>query len=213
MRTYLHKSPWWLRLLYPQCLWRIPTKKKEIFLTFDDGPKPGITEFVLDQLEQHDQRATFFCVGSNVRKYPELAQKIITKGHAIGNHTLTHRNGWKTSNKTYIEDINSCNDALKPYITGRNLELFRPPYGRFTRHQLKTISRQYRIVMWDYLIGDFDPEIKPEVCLDKAINAITPGSIVVFHDSNKASGCLRQVLPAYLEHLTAIGYRGLTLDH
>jgi peptidoglycan-N-acetylglucosamine deacetylase len=188
------------RISHKTIFWQLPTDKKELYLTFDDGPVPGITEFILDQLDRHNAKATFFCVGDNIRKHPELFKEILKRGHNVGNHTYHHMNGWKTSLKTYLHNIRMCET-----LTGT--KLFRPPYGKLTPLQRYVLQRDYYIVLYSVLPGDFDPELSNEKCLERVIrHSNTPGSIIVFHDSYKAEEKLKYALPKYLEAYSEQGY-------
>lgn len=194
-----------IKFFFPSLLWSYPTDKKKVFLTFDDGPMQGITYWVLTQLKNHDAKATFFMVGENVERYPALVNSVMNDGHAIGNHTLNHINGWKVSNQEYIENIKKCDSALtKQEVRSR---LFRPPYGRVNPFLIRRIQRNHRIVMWDLLSKDYSSKYAPEILLDKLIRFTHSGSIVVFHDSLKAEQNLRYILPQYLEFLTEKGYQ------
>lgn len=206
---YLIKTPWLLRKLYPSCTWQIPSREKVIYLTFDDGPHPEITPYVLDTLQQYQAKATFFCIGKNVVAYPDIYRRILDEGHRTGNHTFNHLNGWKVPNKTYIDNII---DASK-YIDSN---LFRPPYGKITKFQIKVLSdiaaykgsdRKFSIIMWDVLSGDFDKQLSAEVCTLNVIRKTKPGSIVVFHDSEKAFPRMRESLPEALRYFSEKGYR------
>lgn len=199
---FLHHSPFWLKAFFPGFAWHIPTKEKTIFLTFDDGPIPDITEQVLETLSQFNARATFFCIGDNVMKHPDVYEMVRTGGHSIGNHTFNHMNGWKTEDAVYLDNIQKCAERL-------NVEtnLFRPPYGRIKRSQARAVLQDKQIIMWDVLSGDFSPNISAEVCLRKSIQYTRPGSIVLFHDSIKASKNMLYTLPRYLEHFSEQGYR------
>nr|BFF39532.1 polysaccharide deacetylase family protein [Tenacibaculum mesophilum] len=178
--------------------------QKEIFLTFDDGPIPKVTEFVLDQLHLFNAKATFFCIGDNIRKYPAVFSRIINEGHSVGNHTFNHLNGWKNSNTTYINNINKCENLLSHQKT----KLFRPPYGKIKRKQAKQLlANGYKIIMWDVLSADFDPTITKEKCLQNVLRNVENGSIIVFHDSIKASDKLYYVLPKVLEEFSLQGYK------
>jgi peptidoglycan/xylan/chitin deacetylase (PgdA/CDA1 family) len=199
---FLHYSPFWLKAIYPRYIWHIPVKEKKIFLTFDDGPIPEITEFVLDKLREFNAKATFFCIGDNVRKHQNIYQKLLSEGHSVGNHTFNHMNGWKTENPIYIENISLCDQQL-----GNATQLFRPPYGRIKRSQANLLPKECKIVMWDVLSGDFSPQVSPQVCLSKSIKYTKSGSIVLFHDSLKAAGNMMYALPKYLKHFTENGYR------
>lgn len=182
----------------------MPADKHELYLTFDDGPVPGPTEFVLDELQKVSAKATFFCIGDNVRKHPGVFKKVVAAGHSIGNHTFNHLNGWKTKNKVYLGNVAQFEEILstvhQPVPT-----LFRPPYGRITREQIKALMR-YRIIMWDVLTKDYDHSLSESNCLQRSIEATRPGSIVLFHDSVKAEKNLRFVLPRFLRHFADMGY-------
>jgi peptidoglycan/xylan/chitin deacetylase (PgdA/CDA1 family) len=202
----LYRTPFFLPKLFPSLLWRVLGEEKVIYLTFDDGPIPGPTEFVVEQLKRHHAKATFFCIGDNVRKYPLIFKKVLADGHAIGNHTFNHLKGWSTSNQRYFENINQCNAQL----TTHNLKLttlFRPPYGRITNSQIRALKSQYQIVMWDVLTHDYSNNISSQQCLKGSVNAVRPGSIIVFHDSVKAERNLTYVLPKFLEHFSNHGYK------
>jgi len=196
-------------MLYPSLTWRIDTPDKELYLTFDDGPIPGPTEFVLDTLARFSAQATFFCIGDNVRKHPDVYRQVLAGNHAAGNHTFNHLNGWKTSRERYIRNINDCSTVLSEQ--GNNVAehqattLFRPPYGRITRGQIQALAG-YRIVMWDVLSVDYDRNLAAESCLRNTIRACRPGSIVVFHDSLKAEKNMSYALPRVLEHFSDAGY-------
>ncbi len=196
---YLIKTPRFIQNLFPNFIWRIPTNRKVVYLTFDDGPIPEVTPWVLDQLDKYHAKATFFCVGENVERFPELLQRIRQNGHAVGSHTYHHLNGWQTDNATYFQDARRCAKLTRS-------ELFRPPYGKLKRRQAQFLQRHYEVVMWDVLSGDFDPNLSKEACLKNVIKNATNGSIVVFHDSLKAKDKLEYVLPQVLEHFNAMGY-------
>lgn len=185
----------------------MPVHQKEMYLTFDDGPIPGPTEFVLHTLSRYNARGTFFCIGDNVRKHPQIFQKVVDEGHAIGNHTFNHLNGWRTDSTKYLENIRLCDDAITSASTAGVMSqgLFRPPYGRITRRQIKMLP-QYKIIMWDVLSVDYNKHLSPEACLRNTINACRAGSIIVFHDSIKAEKNMMFALPRLLEHFTERGY-------
>ena len=200
--NYLVKIPAIVqRWIYPGFTWRMPAGGKKIYLTFDDGPHPSITPFVLDELKIYGAKATFFCVGSNVEKHPEVYKRIISEGHAVGNHTYNHLNGWKTADKTYLEDIAKAAGLI-------DSGLFRPPHGRITRFQAARLKEQlrYRIIMWRVLSGDFDPKISPEKCLRNVMTHTGDGDIVVFHDSEKAYERMKFALPLVLKGFAEKGY-------
>jgi peptidoglycan-N-acetylglucosamine deacetylase len=199
---YFVKTPIWLQRLFPTMLWKMNGLAKKIYLTFDDGPHPEHTIFVLDELKKYNAKATFFCIGNNVKLYPTVFKRIIDEGHSIGNHTYSHLNGKKTKDEVYINDIA---EAAK-YIDSN---LFRPPYGRIKKFQarlLQTMTMPYKIVMWTVLSGDFDNGITKERCLENVLFKTEAGGIVVFHDSEKAATKMRHALPAVLQSFTAKGY-------
>ena len=201
---YLIKTPFWLRAIYPNCTWNIPVQEKVIYLTFDDGPDPEATPFVLANLKKYNAKATFFCIGNNVLKHPNIYESILKEGHRVGNHTYDHLNGWKTENNIYINNIKDAMNII-------DSTLFRPPYGRITKSQIKilkqTDSLPNQIIMWDVLSGDFDIQIDGEICARNVINNTVPGSIIVFHDSQKAWDRMSIALPKVLEHFSNLGYR------
>jgi len=196
---YLIRTPNFIQSMFPNFTWRIPTERKELFLTFDDGPIPEVTPWVLDQLQQYDAKATFFCVGENAQRYPDIMLRLHAEGHSLGNHTHNHLSGWGTENMEYFHNVRKCARAV-------DSELFRPPYGRMKPGQAQFILRHYKIVMWDVLSGDFDPAVSEEQCLSNIVNNAGPGSIVVLHDSLKAEENLRYTLPRVLKHYAALGY-------
>lgn len=184
----------------PAYTWRVPTNEPVLYLTFDDGPIPEVTPWVLDTLAAYQAKATFFCVGDNVRKHPDVFQRIQHENHAIGNHTFNHLNGWKTETNTYLQNIAQCAEIVP---TG----LFRPPYGRLKNSQKNALKGSFQLIMWDVLCGDFDKNISPEQCLQNVLKNAQKGSIVVLHDSLKAEKNMRFVLPAVLEHFSQKGFR------
>jgi len=202
---YLVHTPPYVQALFPGLTWKMPTGRKEIFLTFDDGPIPEVTPWVLETLAAYNARATFFCVGDNVRKYPEIYTQLIQGGHSVGNHTLNHLSGWSTENISYFHNIRHCARIVQS-------GLFRPPYGKLRPSQIQFLQRHYQIIMWDVLSGDFDSEIKPEECFQNVIQNASPGSIVVFHDSLKAETNLRYALPLVLDYFTKEGYSFVALQ-
>jgi len=198
---YLVKTPWWLKKLYPGCLWEMPVKEKTLYLSFDDGPHPTITPFVLQQLKKFNAKATFFCIGENVARYPDVFQQVINEGHAVGNHTHQHLNGWKTSGTEYINDIKKAGE----YINSR---LFRPPYGRIKRSQLRQLmngENKMTVVMWNILAGDWDPTVDPSLCFERIKKKISDGDIIVLHESEKAWDRMSYCLPKLLEYYALNG--------
>jgi peptidoglycan/xylan/chitin deacetylase (PgdA/CDA1 family) len=200
---YVAKTPKWVLKLFSGSIWEMPENQKAIYLTFDDGPHPQITAFVLDELDKYGAKATFFCIGKNVAAHPGVFKRILEQGHGVGNHTYNHLDGWKTSNVKYLQNI----------LEARNLidsNLFRPPYGRITRKQRKLITQQdvpLKVIMWSVLSGDFDVSITPEICLDNVLKNTKSGSVIVFHDSEKAYERLQYALPAVLKYFSNKGYR------
>ena len=196
---YLVKTPKIIQNLFPSLTWNVQTDQKVIYLTFDDGPIPEVTPWVLDQLAAYKAKATFFCVGDNIRKNPEVFRKVIEGGHDIGSHTFNHLSGWDTDNMTYFRNIRHGAHLVKT-------DLFRPPYGRLKPSQSSFLQRHYRIIMWDVLSGDFDTSLSPEQCYHNVLENTNKGSIVVFHDSLKAADRMKYALPRVLEHFSALGY-------
>ena len=213
---YFNNLEYLLSILYPKLTWTRKTTDKVIYLTFDDGPIPEVTEYVLNELELYKAKATFFCVGENIHKNPEVFRKIIEKGHKTGNHTYNHLNGWKNENGHYLENIGKSDSIMLENLHGNEhlyhsnksgKKLYRPPYGKIKKAQIKDVDKQYEIIMWDVLTGDFNKNLSPEKCLQKAIKYTGKGSIVIFHDSLKALPNLQYALPRYLKHFTELGYR------
>jgi peptidoglycan/xylan/chitin deacetylase (PgdA/CDA1 family) len=222
----IHRTPFPLPLIYPSLLWRMPSDEKVLYLTFDDGPVSGPTEFVLHTLSRFEALGTFFCIGDNIRKYPHVFEKIIQDGHAVGNHTFNHLNGWKTDTQVYLENIMQCSAEISkhgvetalpafaqsskeillgPVASNNQGQLFRPPYGRITRKQIKALA-DFTIVMWDVLSIDYSHVLSPESVLRNTISASRNGSIIVFHDSFKAEKNMTYTLPRLLEHFAEQGY-------
>lgn len=209
MKMYWVKTRWFIKRIFSGFVWDIPNDNKTVYLTFDDGPTPEVTEWVLGVLRQHDIKATFFCIGNNIENHPDIFNKIIAEGHAIGNHTFNHVNGWHTNDKVYIKNT----EAAETSIIKRNPEfesakLFRPPYGKMKRAQAKYVrSIGYRIIMWDVLSADFDKSITPEKCLKNVTNNTREGSVIIFHDSTKAAANMQYALPLAINHLKEKGFR------
>ena len=208
MRSYLVKTPRLVQRFFYNYSWRIKTNEKEIYLTFDDGPVPEFTPWVLEILEKYDAKATFFCVGENIKKYPHIYQEIKDRNHSIGNHTFNHLEGWKTPTNKYIKNTLKADSYLQDTTDKNNKKLFRPPHGRIRPNQARILRKKgYKIIMWDVLSGDFDQGLSKESCLKHTIKHISNGSIVVFHDSVKSFKNLDYVLPKVLEHFKQKGYR------
>ena len=199
---YLKKTPGIISKIFKDRTWRIDTDENLLYLTFDDGPHPEATTFVLDELKKLNAKATFFCVGKNVKENFALYERIISEGHKVGNHTYSHLNGWKTEDKTYIEDISKAAEII-------DSDLFRPPYGRITKFQIRAISGEklhLKTIMWDVLSGDFDPSVDGENCYLNVVNNAKSGSIVVFHDSPKSFTTLQYALPKILKYYSEKEY-------
>jgi peptidoglycan-N-acetylglucosamine deacetylase len=199
---YFTKTPFWLKKLYPTCLWNYPRDAgKKIYLSFDDGPHPEATPFVLDQLKKFNAKASFFCIGKNVVAETSLYKRILMEGHRVGNHTFNHLNGWKTDSKVYLENIEMARQQI-------DSDIFRPPYGRASAFQIRNLREKlkYKIIMWDVLSGDFDPTVDGKMAAERVIRKSRPGSIVVFHDSTKAFGVMREALPLVLAYFSNEGY-------
>ena len=199
-KMFLVKTPKALKSSFPSLVWSKTSVEKTLYLTFDDGPTSEITEWVLDILKKYKAKATFFLVGENVLRNPTIVQKIIADNHKVGNHTFNHLNGWKTKTSTYLQNVELCKNVLKT-------ELFRPPYGRIKNTQLKQLKEDYEIIMWDILSGDFDAKISPEKCAENVIRNAEKGSIIVFHDSEKAAKNLKVALPKVLNHFSELGFK------
>ena len=202
---YFVKTPWWLKRFYSSYTWSIPAKEKIIYLTCDDGPHPVATPFVLDELKKYDAKASFFCIGKNVVAEPALYQRILDEGHSTGNHTQHHLNGWKTNDKLYLDDVTEAAAHI-------DSNLFRPPYGRITSFQAIHIKKAMKkedaqIIMWDVISGDFDHNISAQQCLENVVLNAGKGSIIVFHDSEKAFSKLKTCLPGVLEFFCKKGFR------
>lgn len=195
-----------IKKLFSNYVWDIPNNENKVYLTFDDGPTPEITEWTLNLLQQYNAKATFFCIGDNVRKYPEIFKKLIDDGHSIGNHTFNHLNGWKTPTNDYIENV-KLYETEHHKVNTEHCQLFRPPYGKIKPWQSKKIRNLgYQIIMWDVISYDFDATITKENCLSNVLKNVNSGSIIVFHDSKKAFSNLEYVLPRTLEFLTKKGF-------
>ena len=191
------KPPKFLRRLMPELIWDLPAEGK-VYLTFDDGPTPGVTEWILDELAKRGARATFFCLGKNAEQYPDLHDRIIAEGHRVGNHTYSHQKGWEMSLERYVEDVDFGNQFLRT-------DLFRPPYGRIKPSQARVLSERYHLIMWDIISRDYSQLVSPRKCLRNVTKYLQPGSIVVFHDSLKSYRNMRYALPRVLDKIKAAG--------
>ena len=199
---YFIKIPVWIKWLYKSCVWNLNPKENNLYITFDDGPHPTITPLVLDELKKYNAKATFFCIGKNVDSYHDVYQRIIDEGHAVGNHTQNHLNGWKSDDEVYLNDIWEAKKSI-------DSRLFRPPYGRISNFQIKQLAKEkfkLKVVMWSVLSGDFDKNISNEDCSNNVILNAKPGSIVVFHDSEKAQEKMLYALPKVLSYFSERGF-------
>tara|TARA_B100000900_G_scaffold408081_1_gene421774 strand:- start:9540 stop:10154 length:615 start_codon:yes stop_codon:yes gene_type:complete len=196
----LIKSPKILQLLFADFLWKIDTDEKVIYLTFDDGPHPIITPWIIDLMNQYNAKGTFFLIGDSVRRNPDLYQLYKNNGHKVGNHTYRHVKGWQSRKKKYLKEIAQCAKFVKS-------SLFRPPYGQINLQGIREIKKQYKVVMWDVLSWDFDTETTSEICLSNVINYSKEGSIVLFHENEKSMKNIMYALPKVLDHFTKLGYK------
>lgn len=212
--------PRFIQRLYPERIWAFSRAINSVYLTFDDGPIPEVTPWVLNELKKHQAKATFFCIGNNIQKHPEVLKSVISEGHTVGNHTYNHLNGWKTKTSNYIENTEKASRQILntiKQISGMDQKsfgskLFRPPYGRITSKQAKILQKKgYKIVMWDIISFDYDASISKEKCLQNVLKNIKPGSVVVFHDSLKAEKNLRYTLPKVLRYISEKGWKCASL--
>ncbi|SFT66849.1 Peptidoglycan/xylan/chitin deacetylase, PgdA/CDA1 family [Algoriphagus locisalis] len=201
-----HTVPRLFQMIYPERIWKKSAADNTIFLTFDDGPVPGVTDFVLEELAKRNQNATFFVVGDNVAKNPSLAKDIVSSGHKIGNHTFNHLHGWKTEKSVYLDNIELCDKALQD-VMGVRTKLFRPPYGLISSRQAVEVSKFKQIVMWSMLSGDYDQSLDPELVLRKSIKHSKEGCVAVFHDQLKTKELLPKILPQYLDYIQEMGWK------
>lgn len=192
--------PRWITRMFPSAIWYLPKTEKTLYLTFDDGPIPEVTPQVLEILDAYDIKATFFCVGDNVTKYPELYQEVLKKGHSVGNHTHNHIQGLKTSNHKYLRNIETAGKYIKS-------NLFRPPHGSLKRMQYHSVIRKYKLIMWDVISCDYDPRLTPDQCFSNVIDFVRNGSIITFHDSIKAKKNVLETLPRCIDYLLNEGYK------
>ena len=207
MKLYWVKTHTLIKKLFSGFVWDIPGRTKTVYLTFDDGPIPEATPWVLDVLREHNIKATFFCIGDNIQKHTDTFRQVIADGHIIGNHTFNHLNGWNTDNETYVANFEKCEKAIEEKYSG-TAKLFRPPYGKIKSAQAKLLRQcGYKIIMWDVLSADFDQSITPEQCLQNVTCNVADGSIIIFHDSIKASVNLRYALPKAIAYLKKNNYK------
>ncbi len=206
----LFTIPFFVQFLYPHRLWSLPADKKALYLTFDDGPVPEVTPWVLNQLKAYDAKATFFCIGDNIDKHPDIFTQILAEGHEIGNHTFHHINGFKTPAGAYLRNVLMAEEVISREMAGHaqnRPKFFRPPYGKLTGKQARLLRQEgYEIVMWNVLSRDYDPQLSPVKILEKTKACTTAGSIIIFHDSLKAEKNLKKVLPPLLEHFSQKGF-------
>lgn len=206
MKPYWIKTNTFIKKIFSNYVWDIPNIENKIYLTFDDGPTPDVTEWVLEELKKHQAKATFFCIGKNIDSNTDLFQKIIDDGHIIGNHTFNHFNGWKSKTDDYLKNTTECQNLIDK-LHPKNSRLFRPPYGKIKQSQSKKLRESgYRIIMWDVLSADFDQSITPEKCLENVLKNAVSGSIIIFHDSSKGYKNLKYVLPRTLQELKNRGF-------
>ncbi len=196
----LVRPPFWLPWLYPGSVWNLKAKENFVYLTFDDGPIPNVTPWVLDQLAACGVKATFFCIGKNVAANPEIFKRISDEGHETGNHTMTHVNGWKTDFDNYMAEVDLCGNQVQSH-------LFRPPYGKLSFRQFRNIRKKYKVVFWDVLTEDYNKERSGADCIRNVLENIRPGSVIVFHDSLKAEERLKAALPVILKEIPGMGYK------
>ncbi len=195
----ISRPPYLLRKMYPKCVWRMPSGEKKVYLTFDDGPVPEVTPFVLDVLKQYKVGATFFCVGENVSRHPDIYERVLADGHKTANHTYNHIKGLFHRNTSYYSNVSKCAEVV-------DSKLFRPPYGQLKISQHNDLSRKYRIIMWDVLSCDYSSAISPEKCLRNVTEKTRDGSIIVFHDSKRAFRNMEYALPRSIAFLQQMGY-------
>lgn len=209
MKFYWVKTHWLMKKIFSGFIWHFQSSKKTVYLTFDDGPTPEVTDWTLAILKNYNAKATFFCIGENIANQPELYKRLQEEGHSVGNHTYNHVNGWHTSSQNYFENIALCENVMRDFsIKDRGQEmLFRPPYGKLNPKQFRWLKEKgYKVIMWDILSADFDTTISPEKCAENVLKNIQSGSIIIFHDSVKASKNLKHALPQTLAYLKKNGF-------
>ena len=196
---YFVKTPSVIRQLYKHVTWKLTNDRSAVYLTFDDGPIPSITEKTLNILKEHDVKATFFCVGENVERHPTIFNRILQEGHHVGNHSYNHLNGWKTDNETYYQNIEKCQILT-------NTSLLRPPYGKIKREQINHLKNDYKLIMWEVLSGDFDPKTSVEKVVLNCVDSTENGSIIVMHDNIKCGEKMLEALPKIIHQLKEKGF-------
>jgi peptidoglycan/xylan/chitin deacetylase (PgdA/CDA1 family) len=201
-----HSVPTLIQSFFPNRTWKKLNAGQKIFLTFDDGPVPGVTDYVLNELSKREMKATFFMVGANVEKSSSLAKEVIFEGNGVGNHTFHHLDGWKTRLEDYLTDVEACNQILEKTLNVKS-KLFRPPYGTMTERQAKVIRETHELIMWNVLTGDYDRSLSPNQILKKTLKHINSGTIVVLHDQEKTRDIIRKVLPDLLDFLADQGFQ------
>ena len=206
---HFYKTPGFFKWLFPELTWDVKESSKSIYLTFDDGPVPGVTEWVLEILQDFKAKATFFVVGDNIRKHRDLYERLINEGHKVGNHTYNHINAWTCNSREYLHDIYRCDEEMN---LDQGTRLFRPPHGKLKPGLISRISKDYRIIMWDVLTGDFNKDLPNEKSLRESISNTKEGSIIVFHDSYKAEKKLKWILPRYMEEMKSKGFSFHSLE-
>ena len=202
MRYY--KTPSTLQRVFSSFVWKIPQEKPTIYLTFDDGPIPELTPWVVEMLREYKAKATFFCVGDNIQKHSAIFRNLVQEGHSIGNHTYSHLNAWKTDKKIYLQDIQKCQYEIEKREV--KTRFFRPPYGKLNFYLRKEVEKNHQIVLWDVLSYDFDEQVSRETCLKNTLQNCENGSIIVFHDNIKATRNLIYTLPRLIEHFSEKGF-------
>ncbi|WP_188619888.1 polysaccharide deacetylase family protein [Flavobacterium suaedae] len=213
MKMYWVKTRWFIKKIFSRFVWDMGNIPNTVYLTFDDGPTPEVTEWVLSVLKEHDIKATFFCIGNNIEKHPDIFKKVIEEGHTIANHTFNHLNGWNTDNQKYFENVDKTERIITQYYSSfKDNKLFRPPYGKMKSSQAKEVLKKgYKIIMWDVLSADFDKTITPEKCLSNVTKNTRNGSIIIFHDSVKAYPNLKHALPSSIKYLKENGFTFATV--
>jgi len=204
--VWMHHVPSLIPKVFDKFIWNKNRDDKAVYLTFDDGPVPGITDFVLNELSKRDMKATFFMVGANVEKHPNLAKEVLQAGNGIGNHTFNHLDGYRNPDILYLENIEKCQNILQDTLDVSPVN-FRPPYGKISKSQSKLVLAHHQIIMWDVLSGDYDPDQSPVRCLSKTIQYSRNGSIVLFHDQQKTERVVKKVLPDYLDFIIDKGFQ------